>query len=129
MFKALFSASSSLYISVFTLLNGKRVGTDQLGNIYYSAKPRRGTRRERRWVMYNGPVEASRVPAEWHGWLHHQTDLIPQDNNPLRRDWQMPHQPNLTGTSNAYVPPGHVLRGAHRDKATGDYQAWTPPAK
>jgi len=129
MLKNLLSASSSAYMSVFTLLNGKKVGSDAQGNTYYSAKPRRGTKRERRWVMYNGLVEASRVPPEWHGWLHHQTDIVPQEQNPLRQSWQKPPQRNLTGTTNAYVPPGHVLRGNHRDKATGDYQAWTPPAE
>jgi NADH:ubiquinone oxidoreductase subunit len=32
----------------------------------------------------------------------------------------------LTGTELAYRPPGHALAGNHRDKATGDYEAWTP---
>ena len=34
--------------------------------------------------------------------------------------------PNLTGTKAAYRPPGHILKGGQRDKATGDYEAWTP---
>lgn len=110
-----------------TLCSGKEAGRDSLGNIYYTAKPKRGQKRERRWVLYKGAPEASSVPAEWHGWLHHQTNELPAAHNPLRREWQLPPQANQTGTPNAYVPPGHVLRGAQRDKATGDYQAWTPP--
>ena len=32
-------------------------------------------RRRRRWVLYRrGPVEASRVPPEWHAWLHYTTE-------------------------------------------------------
>lgn len=126
MLSFLTSVSSSASVRLFTLLNGKKAGQDAQGNVYYTAKPRRGYKRERRWVIYNGVAEASRVPPEWHGWLHHQTDELPGELNPLRREWQQPPQSNLTGTNKAYVPPGHILRGAQRDKATGDYQAWTP---
>lgn len=126
MLKFLTTVSSSASVRLLTLLSGKKAGTDSLGNIYYTGKARRGYKRERRWVIYNGIAEASRVPPEWHGWLHHQTDELPAENNPLRRSWQLPPQQNLTGTANAYVPPGHATRGTHRDTATGDYQAWTP---
>ena len=47
-------------------LRGSAVGTDQFGNRYYQNKDG-----SRRWVIYNGTVEASRVPPDWHGWLHH----------------------------------------------------------
>jgi len=126
MLKFLTSVSSSASVRLFTLLSGKRVGQDQLGNVYYSGKPRRGYKRDRRWVIYNGEVEATRVPPEWHNWLHHTTDILPQEQNPLRREWQKPPEKNMSGSTGAYVPPGHVLRGAQRQKATGDYQAWTP---
>jgi NADH:ubiquinone oxidoreductase subunit len=104
------------------------VGKDQEDNKYYRAKPRKGYKRERRWVVYNGEPEASRVPPEWHGWLHYQTDAYPAANDlSFRREWQKPHQQNMTGTTGAYRPPGHVLSGGQRDKATGDYEAWRPP--
>ena len=31
----------------------------------------------RRWVLYNGEAEASRIPPAWHGWMHHRTDVPP----------------------------------------------------
>ena len=139
MFKALsnailsvLSVSSTLSIRLETGLFGKAVGTDTLGNRYFTGKARRGTKRERRFVIYANMAggrgyDASQVPPEWHGWLHHQTDLVPQANNPLRHLWQKPPQANLTGTGLAYFPPGHALGGGKRDKATGDYQAWMPP--
>lgn len=119
---------SPVHIRFVTLFSGaRRVGTDTLGNVYYTAKPRKGYKRERRWVIYNGVPEASNVPPEWHGWLHHQTDVVPaQAEKSYRRPWQKPHVPNLTGTVQAYRPPGHVLEGGRRDKATGDYEAWKP---
>ncbi|MGB0719676.1 MAG: NADH:ubiquinone oxidoreductase subunit NDUFA12 [Bdellovibrionales bacterium] len=118
---------SPAHISLFTLSSGgEKAGTDPYGNTYYRAKPRKGYKRERRWVIYNGAPEASKVPPEWHGWLHHQSDDVPSDDG-FRRSWQKPHQANLTGTNLAYRPPGHVLQGGQRDKATGDYTAWIPP--
>lgn len=123
-------ALSPAHIGFFTLASGgARVGVDAAGNVYYRAKPRPGYKRERRWVVYHGEPEASSVPPEWHGWLHHQTDVAPEggEDGSLRRPWQKPPQPNLTGTNRAYRPPGHVLSGGDRAPATGDYRAWTPP--
>jgi NADH:ubiquinone oxidoreductase subunit len=119
---------SPIHIHFVTFVTGaKRVGVDMGGNIYYRAKARKGYNHERRWVIYKGQPEASNVPPEWHGWLHHQSDVVPDANGPsFRKVWQKPHQPNLTGTNMAYRPPGHVLSGGKRDKATGDYEAWTP---
>ncbi|MGN7437460.1 MAG: NADH:ubiquinone oxidoreductase subunit NDUFA12 [Alcanivorax sp.] len=119
---------SPAHISLFTLTSRKqKIGTDQLGNTYYEAAPKKGYHRPRRWVIYNGAPEASKVPPEWHGWLHHQTNVVPSENEETyRRPWQQPYQPNMTGTNKAYRPPGHILSGGQREKATGDYEAWTP---
>lgn len=124
-----FGAHSPAYTAVFTLFSrGERVGVDPFGNKYYQAAPRKGYKRPRRWVVYKGVPEATNVPPEWHGWLHHQTDTVPKaDGLSFRRPWQKPHQPNMTGTTGAYRPPGHILEGGVRDRATGDYEPWTPP--
>jgi NADH:ubiquinone oxidoreductase subunit len=120
---------SPAHISWFTLSYGaEHVGSDQFGNRYFRGKPRAGYKRERRWVMYKAAPDASSVPPEWHGWLHHQTDAVPSnDAESFRRPWQKPHRPNPTGSEATYLPPGHLLRGGVRDKATGDYEAWRPP--
>ncbi|HCQ71125.1 MAG: NADH:ubiquinone oxidoreductase subunit NDUFA12 [Alphaproteobacteria bacterium] len=119
---------SPAHIHCFNLFTAKElVGTDGYGNKYYRGKPRKGYYRERRWVMYKDSPEASLVPPEWHGWLHHQTDIIPaEDEEAYRREWQKPHTPNMTGTNQAYRPPGHILSGGQRDSATGDYEPWSP---
>jgi NADH:ubiquinone oxidoreductase subunit len=127
-FFRLLGVLSPAHISLFTWTHrGEIVGKDSFGNKYYRGKARPGYKRERRWVMYKDAPEASMVPPEWHGWLHYQTDTVPSDDKSFRRPWQKPHQPNMTGTNQAYRPPGHVLSGAKRDKATGDYEAWSPP--
>lgn len=111
---------------LFTWLRGEAVGTDQFGNQYFQDRKQIAGRRRRRWVIYNGEAEASRVPPDWHGWLHYTVDAPPPKDGLPRRDWQKDHQPNLTGTAEAYRPPGHVLASGRRDKATGDYEPWTP---
>ena len=77
-------------------------------------------------VLYAGEVEASRVPPEWHAWLHRLVVDPPDAAKIKPRPWQKPHQPNLTGTARAYRPPGHTLKGGHRAKGTGDYEPWIP---
>src|SRR5215470_2081852 len=111
---------------IHTWLFGEYVGTDQSGNRYYRDKRTKGQKRERRWVVYNGEVEASRVPPEWHMWLHHTTDAVPSPQTSRRKPWQKPHQPNLSGTLNAYLPPGHALAGGKTPRSTDDYEPWRP---
>ena len=82
--------------------------------------------RNRRFVIYNGYADASRVGSDWHGWLHH-TFAEPPTRAPLaRRAWERNHQPNLTGTLRAWRPRGSIARGGERAPASGDYQPWTP---
>ena len=35
--------------------------------------------RERRFVIYNGIVEASKVPQRWNAWLHHVEEDPPEE--------------------------------------------------
>ena len=108
---------------------GELVGQDEQGNRYYRTKGRKIDPTlgfERRWVVYNGYAEASRVPPSWHGWLHHTVDVAPTEENYAPREWEKPHVPNMTGTPAAYRPSGSTLARGRRPAATGDYQAWTP---
>jgi NADH:ubiquinone oxidoreductase subunit len=110
-------------------MKGEHVGTDAQGNRYYRAKkPKSVDGRERRWVIYNGANDASRVPAEWHGWLHGNFDAVPESHLPPPRIWEADYTPNATGTELAYRPQGALERGGRRAQATGDYEAWAPEA-
>ena len=103
--------------------HGTAVGSDAVGNRYFSSADGK-----RRWVIYDGANDASRVPAEWHGWLHHTHDSVPDANAPPPRAWQAPSLPNLTGTQAAYRPRGALDRGGQRAAAVGDYRPWSPDA-
>ena len=75
------------------------VGTDEYGNRYFEDRKASIEGRHRRYVMYKGLAEPSKVPADWHGWLHH-TMSEPPTHMPLeRRDWETDHTPNMTGTA------------------------------
>lgn len=110
-----------------TVRNGTRVGEDRFGNVYYEGGLDVNGR-ARRWVIYQGSNDASRVPAEWHGWLHHSIDGTPESNLPAPRSWEVDYTPNMTGTPAAYRPAGALEAGGRRAMATGDYQAWSPDA-
>lgn len=114
--------SASIGTRLFTSRRGVKVGEDSQGNIYYREKNGR-----RRWVIYkNGPVEASRVPAEWHGWLHYTVDTAPTESPIEIKDWETAHVANATGTAAAYNPQGSLAGAGKHARTTSDYEAWTP---
>jgi NADH:ubiquinone oxidoreductase subunit len=118
----------SIGTKLFTWLHGELVGEDQFANRYYRAKggAKRADQKERRWVVYAGEPEASKVPPQWHAWLHHTQDAAPVDGGRPQPRWGKPHEPNRTGTPAAYRPPGDLLKGGQRSPATGDYEPWVP---
>ena len=109
----------TLNTQIFTWRKGERVGEDAQGNVFY-----RNADDSRRWVIFNGEAEASRVDPEWHGWLHRTWDTPPTDKPLVRKAWEKPHEENLTGTMLAYAPKGSIRRAAPEDRR--DYEAWSP---
>ncbi len=119
-------ASMSLGTKLFTWRFGALVGEDQFGNRYYRDRRSAGARFGKRWVMYKGSPEASKVPPEWHGWLHFITDDAPTGTPAPVPSWRKEHLPNLTGTEAAYRPPGHTLSSGNRAASSADYEPWRP---
>ena len=108
---------------------GVFVGQDEQGNRYFEAKDTSDSYdpgRKRRWVIYTGYAEASKVSPDWHGWLHYTFEEPPTVAPFLIKSWEKPHLPNLTGTIHAYKPQGAISKGGVRQVATGDYEAWKP---
>lgn len=110
---------------LFTLFYGKLVGKDEFGNRYYESR-RKVNDRTRRWVVYKGIAEPSKVPSQWHGWLHHTLAAPLAEKQARKFKWQKPHLPNLTGTKGRYLPQGHLLKGGKRAANAADYQPWSP---
>ena len=110
--------SQTLGTQIFTARRGIKVGEDAQGNLYYQTADAK-----RRWVIYNGEMEASRVSPDWHGWLHFTWDQPPTTAPLPRKVWEKPHLENLTGSAEAYAPPGS-MRSAPLVRT--DYEAWKP---
>jgi NADH:ubiquinone oxidoreductase subunit len=112
------------------------VGEDEFGNRYFEERTSEERRKKlriageriRRYVIFKGIAEPSKVPPDWHGWLHHTHELPPTEAPLKRQRWELSHQPNLTGTPLAWRPKGAIGADGARQKSAADYEAWTPDA-
>lgn len=111
--------AETLGTRLFTWRRGVKVGEDAQGNVFY-----RNRDDSRRWVIFAGEPEASRIDADWHGWLHHTFADSPVEKPLAHKPWEKPHLDNMTGTAAAYVPPGSLRRAHPAERA--DYEAWQP---
>ena len=121
--------NSTTFGTSFTLWRrgARLVGSDEQGNRYFEEKaPSHPSWLTRRWVVYHGVAEASRVPSDWHGWLHHTFAEPPTDAPLPRRAWEKDHLPNMTGTPLAYRPKGSLARAGGAQDVNDDYEAWAP---
>ncbi len=128
---------ATLSTRLYTKRHGVLIGEDTNGNKYYEDKKAiredvrpseksykgAGEGRRRRWVVYSGLAEASKVPPEWHGWLHYILDE-PPGHDYQTRAWQKPHVENMTGTPDAYRPAGSILAPHRRRAGAPDYEPW-----
>lgn len=106
---------------LYTLRHGREVGRDADGNVYYEDR-----RSGRRWVIYAVDNDSSRVPPEWHVWLH-KTRIEPPSEVPLvERAWEKPWRPNPTGSDHTELPSGALAASGKRAPAAADYRPWTP---
>jgi NADH:ubiquinone oxidoreductase subunit len=122
LFKNLFTwwEGASLGTALYSWRKGSKVGADSLDNAYFEGTD------GRRWVIYAGANDVSRVPPEWYAWLTRQIEDVPDKALPPAPNFLKSPLPNLTGTSAAYRPSGALERGGHRAAASGDYQPWLP---
>ncbi|RMD49590.1 MAG: NADH:ubiquinone oxidoreductase subunit NDUFA12 [Alphaproteobacteria bacterium] len=110
---------STLGTLLYTWRHGVLVGEDQFGNRYYRSRDGK-----RRWVIYAGEAEASTVPPDWHGWLHFTWDEPPTERPLPHKPWEKPHRPNPTGTPEAHIPAGSILRPQPVSRRS--YEPWQP---
>src|SRR5215218_2073934 len=86
--------------ALWTRRFGNEVGRDDSGSIYYQDK----SNPARRWVIYAGDNDGSRVPPDWQLWLRGTIDDLPDKALPPIRRFQTRPEPNLTGTMAAFRP-------------------------
>ena len=111
---------------IYTWIYGKLVSEDEFGNRYYCNSKNFEDPKAKRWVMFNGEIEASKIPPHWHSWLH-KTINIPPINYSHKYLWQKNIEPNLTGTSKAYFPNSKYLAKSNKNKKIDiEYEKWQP---
>ena len=103
----------NFFIRVFA----KKIGQDKFGNRYFETAKQGYLNRTKRYVIYQGKTEASKVPPMWHAWLHHSIDTLP--NEECKLIWQESYTPNLTGTK--------LARGVStKHEVQLEYDKWQP---
>ena len=100
---------------LYTLFTGKLIGSDEFGNKYYS------NFKGKRWVVYNNNVESSKIPPDWHSWIHFLKTNKPSAQT-KKFSWQIQHKENLTGTKEAYKPEGSLASDSKKNMKK--YETW-----
>ena len=118
MFKIIFSWWNRQTFGTFlnTLIFGINVGSDEFGNKYYRNKSD-----TRRWVIYKDVIDASKIPPEWHSWIHKIIKSTPDKIKFSNYEWQKKYTENLTGTTKSYNPN---LKNKNFKKKK--YKSWQP---
>ncbi|MBN9565181.1 MAG: NADH:ubiquinone oxidoreductase subunit NDUFA12 [Alphaproteobacteria bacterium] len=116
--------SSKAVLAIRSWFFGVKIGEDEFGNAYYESKRLKDSfGRAKRWVKMKGYVDASKVPAHWHGWLHY---TIQNPTNKPTYTWSKEHLPNLTGTPFAYHPQSNTTTSHKATTTNTSYNAWKP---
>jgi len=100
---------------IYTLFFGKFSGKDQFGNKYYANS------KGKRWVIYKNNIESTKIPPEWHSWIHFIRRDVPL-NDKNKFSWQKQHEENLTGTKKAYKPEGSLSYDLKKNNK--EYETW-----
>ena len=108
--------SQTLGTFLYTIFFGKLVGKDEFGNKYYKNKT------GKRWVIYKGEINASKITSDWFSWIHHTINTAPTEKKVERYSWQKPHKDNKTGSNKAYKP-NNILKSPKQFKK---YETWKP---
>ena len=108
--------------AISSRFRGREVGRDDSGNVYFADRKNAA----RRWVMYGGSNDGSRVPPDWQLWLRGSIEGLPSEALPPIRKFQAKPTPNLTGTMEAFRPDGSLGSNNIRPASTGDYEPWVP---
>ncbi len=116
----------SLSTLLYTLFFGKFVGQDEFDNKYYCNSKKFSNKDFKRWVIFNGKIEATKVPPHWHAWLHKSIDKPPTDYS-HKYSWQKDHKQNMTGTKDAHFPASNPLSKNYKpNQIKADYEPWSP---
>ena len=117
---------SELGTRLFIALFAKPYGEDSFGTRYYEEKNPPKGRKAKRWALYRGEPEPSKIPPDWFGWLHYQMEAPLSPEDPFHHAWQKPHEANLSGTPDATRPHSPLPDSTLSGEVAPSYKAWKP---
>ena len=98
-----------LLVSIYLQLFGNKVGEDEYGNQFFELKRVDYLGRRKRYCLYKGSPEASKISPEWHPFMHYQIDAKDVKTTFRQYKWQKPYVPDTTLSQNKYLPKEHPL--------------------
>ena len=101
--------------------------TDEIGNLYYSNNVNYNDLNAKRWVIFNGEIEASKIPPHWHAWLHKSIDIPPLNYSNINIHGKKIMKKMLTGTDKTLIIQILILyQKTINLMHTSDYETWNP---
>jgi len=113
-----------------TLKIGELKGMDQFGNKYYENNDY--PLGQNRWVEFGKKTtipEASRIPPEWHLWIHQAAKVPATKLEETPKKFHANHIENPTGNPEAYSPTSFLLnpKNLKNPKGKSDgIEEWDP---
>jgi NADH:ubiquinone oxidoreductase subunit len=86
-----------------------KVGSDEYGNQFFELKTSDYLGRKKRYCLYNGYVEASKISPEWHPFMHYQIEAKAVKKTFKQYKWQKPFVPDTTLSGSKFLPKNHLL--------------------
>jgi len=96
-------------LRIYLFFCGTKIGIDQYGNQYFEVKRTDSFGRKKRFCLYNGTPEASKISPEWHLFMHYQIEAKDVKTNYKQHKWQKPFVPDITLSDAKYLPKNHPL--------------------
>ena len=98
-----------LLVSIYLQFFGNKVGEDEYGNQFFELNRKDYLGRKKRYCLYKGIPEASKISPEWHPFMHYQIDAKNVRTTFKQYKWQKPYVPDTTLSKNKYLPKDHPL--------------------
>ncbi len=96
-------------VKIYLKFFATKVGEDEYGNEFFELKTTDYLGRKKRYCLYRGVVEASKISPEWHPFMHYQIEARDVKSTYKQYKWQKPFVPDTTLSSNKYLPKSHLL--------------------
>ena len=96
-------------VKIYLYFCGVKVGEDEYGNQFFELKRTDYLGRKKRYCLYNGIPEASKISPEWHPFMHYQIEAKDVKTTFKQYKWQKSAVPDATLSQKKYLPRHHFL--------------------